>query len=234
MIEAIIHNKIPSGLKNDEDCLTSTVWGLLKYRPMRSILYRFLSRAALYVNNKEKLGIRISESYFEKHQLEIIFWQSDPEFGQPDILIECGNLALVVEDKFNAPLSGDDQLRKYGDFLARSYPTHDRYIIYLTADWDLPADVQAKGYEASLYWLSWYELHSVATGCEADLEPVAREMATDLVQYLEHLGFFYFQGFSSPQIPGLPTRLFWDDVIPIISNYELQPMPRRYFWREEE
>ena len=86
-------------MQNHEDCLTSTVWGLLKYHPMRPVLARFLCKATLYGNSEKRLRDKIPENGFEGDSFKIVFWERTAGFGEPDVLIECANSVFVVEDK---------------------------------------------------------------------------------------------------------------------------------------
>ena len=232
MIEAVVHKKVVSELQNSEDCLTSTVWGLLKYRPMRTVLARFLGKARLYGNSEKCLRDKIRENRFEQDRFKVTFWKRVPEFGEPDILIECGDFILLVEDKLYAPLSGEDQLTKYGMLLKTQYSKYEKYVIYLTAHWDMPSGISTEGLDGMVYWLSWYELHTVVSELESELEVVAKEMASDLIRYLSCFGFYYFRGFSPVIVSCHEDQIFWNDA-GIISKYELQRSPVKWFWQEE-
>ncbi|MGO9246751.1 MAG: hypothetical protein ACLPT4_13675 [Verrucomicrobiia bacterium] len=235
MIEATLRGKVPTDARSDEDCLTSTVWGLLKYRPIRPILARFVSKAALYSDQAVRLGEKIPEKLLDVDRLQVVFWPSDPEFGQPDILILGLDLALVVEVKYHAELSGVDQLRKYHSFLNSRYSdkTH-RHVVYLTANWVAPelTNEATTGLETSLWWLSWYELVDAARELSC-ISPAADEIRNDLVRYLQHLGFEFFQGIQLPNVEELET-VFWQDMVPIISGYEEPPRVNHYFWQENK
>jgi hypothetical protein len=230
MIEAMIKNK----LKPDEDCLTSTVWGLLKYRSLRPILARFLAGATLVADNRTHLEDRIPESHLKAEKVKILFWKAFSPFGEPDIVLLGEDFALVVEAKYGAGLSGRNQLRKYGRLLNEKYPRkRKRFVIYLTADWVAPrlSKGETAGIDESLWWLSWHELSLLL--CEASNKNLfAQEVESDLIQLLDHLFLGFFRGFSLPIID-LPNELFWRDRVPIISHYDHPQSVRTYFWKEE-
>jgi len=81
MIEATVKHKIPE-IKYQEDCLTSTVWGLLKYQPLRPILADFIARAVLYTNNSIDLGSIISSTRFMTDAVTLEFWKYDQTYPQ--------------------------------------------------------------------------------------------------------------------------------------------------------
>jgi hypothetical protein len=227
MIEAVLKNK----LKLDEDCLTSTVWGLLKYQALRPILARFLARSTLVERNEVHLGKKISERRLKAGQVKILFWRAVSPFGEPDILLVGENFALVVEVKYNAKLSGPDQLRKYWKLLNEKYPKKKHHVIYLTKDWVTPR-LNTAGMKESLWWLSWHEL-SLVVGGLANKNSTAGEIREDLIRFLDHLGLSFYRGLSQSDI-NLPDKIFWQDRVPIISQYESQQPITRYFWKEKD
>jgi hypothetical protein len=235
MIEAVLRGKVSDQVMDDEDLLTSTVWGLLKYRSLRPILTAFLSKATLYGNDGIKFGGQISGKLLDTDHLKFEFWPRDPDFGEPDLLIEVGDLALLVEVKFHAQLSGEDQLQRYWRLLNKRCSAKPRkHIIFLTADWIVPllSENATAGLEGHLWWLSWYDL-AEAIRESSNATASIGEVESDLVRYMKRLGFEFFHGISSPPVEPLET-IFWSDVIPLISNYQPMPKVQAYFWQQKE
>lgn len=112
MIEADIKRKLPE-IANSEDVLTSTVFGLLKYRLMHNILAKFIGKAVLYQKDNVffKDALNLTQGF--QKGFEISFWKNCGDYGKPDLLIEGAGFAVVVEVKLNSTISGTDQLRRY-------------------------------------------------------------------------------------------------------------------------
>jgi hypothetical protein len=126
MLLAEIHGHILREAEGNEDYLTSTVFGHLRYLLPGVFWEEFFRLAkALPIAGEEKSlseylaerGCRISEF----STLEIHFWPSHPKFGQPDMLLcfkKEGShpIVILVEVKLWSEKSGvgkDDQLARY-------------------------------------------------------------------------------------------------------------------------
>lgn len=232
MIEATLRHKIPE-IKNSEDCLTSTVWGLLKYRLLRPIFADFLAKASLYTDASIRLGSIISNSHFMDDAITLEFWPYYSPYGEPDIIVVGHDFAMVIEVKYYAGVWGQDQLRKYYDLLKHRYPNRSqKHVIYLTRDLaspELDSEVTS-GLEKSLWWLSWYDLaETILTLSNAN--PVATEIGADLIRYLNYHGLQLFQGICLPPISPI-KRFFWEDVVPIMTQYEGGLKISNFFWQE--
>lgn len=233
MIEATLKNKIPE-INNSEDCLTSTIWGLLKYRPLRHILADFLARATLLIDNSVHLSSIIPSTRFTDNAITLDFWAYCHPYGEPDIIIVGDNFALVIEVKYNAGLSGQDQLRRYYDLLKHKYPNKSQqHVIYLTRDLVTPelSREVTFGLENSLWWLSWYDLAESLLTSQKD-NPLTTEICLDLMRYLNYHHLQLFHGISLSPVSPI-EKFFWEDAVPIITQYEDGPRTSRIFWREE-
>lgn len=232
MIEAALKHKIPE-TNNSEDCLTSTIWGLLKYRPLRLILAGFLGKATLYTDNSRHFASIIPSTSFMDNAVTLEFWPYCYPYGEPDIIILGNNFALVIEVKYNAGISGQDQLRRYYDLLKHKYPNRSlKHVIYLTRDLacpELPSEV-ISGLEKSLWWLSWYDLAEVILKLPKG-NTLATDICADLMRYLNYHGLQLFHGICLSPVSRIKT-LFWEDAVPLMTQYEVARRDSQLFWRE--
>lgn len=232
MIEAEVRRKLPALLDN-EDSLTSSVFGLLKYSPLRPILSEFLGNAAL-MSDGTRLGAALAATWpFGEKGLQIRFWERDGQFGEPDLIFVGRDCVIVVEVKLWAEVSGENQLRKYHDLLKTRFPhKRHRHVIYLTKDVVQPdlGDAVTHGIEQHLWWLSWYAL-TPALEARNTKDPVANEMAADLKRLFVHRGLMLFQRIT-PQTVSLPTPVFWNDTAPLITQQDGWPLSAKIFWKE--
>lgn len=233
MIEAQIRGKLPE-VANSEDCLTSTVFGLLKYSSMRQILWEFIGSASRHTDDRTCLAGYLQAFSSDDDGLEVRFWERHGDFGAPDILLVGKKFALVVEVKYGAELSGEDQLRKYHALLGARFPDRShRQVIYLTADLTPPVltPEQTRGIESDLWWLSWYQLSEVLSR-RAGADSATDEMSGDLMRFLCHRGLALFQGITIPQV-SIHEPIFWDGTSPLITQYDAWPSGRKIFWKED-
>jgi len=68
----------------------------------------------------------------QERQYEITTQMSFQEFGRPDMLIENDNQVILIENKFYAPFSLDNQIYRYYSFLKDNYTSKEKYLILLT------------------------------------------------------------------------------------------------------
>lgn len=231
MIESEIRGKMRAAA-DSEDFLTSTVFGLLKYTPMRPLLAAFLSKATP-LKDDERFRKTDFSALLNNDDFDIKFWARHGDFGEPDLLLIGQDFVIAIEVKFNAGMSGDDQLRKYRRLLEVQYSSRShRHIIYLTKDLTPPIleETVTRDIEKNLWWLSWYEL----SGVIADAGPhqgVMQEIKSDLNRLLEHRGLSLYQGISF-SCPPIIKPLFWEDAMPLITQHAPPPVKRAMFWED--
>lgn len=232
MLEAEIRGKLPE-VVNSEDCLTSTVFCLLKYSPMNKALWDFIGSACQFGDDQRYFREVFPAASIGAAAFEVRFWEHHGDFGIPDLLLVGRDFALVIEVKYGAGLSGENQLRKYHALLDEKFKNKShRQVIYLTADLAMPrlTSTQTQGIETGLWWLSWYQLSEILiSGVGAS--PVAQEMAKDLVRFLRHRGLELYRGVTIP-LAHIPNPIFWDGTSPLISQYDIQPSGQKLFWKE--
>lgn len=155
MIEAIINNKF-TGNKFDEDMLTSTIFGTLKYIDATLLLIPFIESAYLYDEERTPFWKKLRTEGIELRcyqDVEYIFWSSNDKYGEPDLVIIFKNhihnhddFLIIIEAKFKSGKSGiadKDQLGRYYKAIQESVDRFNHpsisefkgkkgYIIYLT------------------------------------------------------------------------------------------------------
>jgi len=222
MIEAGLHGKLPVGLQDVEDLITSTVFGLLQYVPPNIFWPAILIQAKSckdksFLNKCSEFGIEIGDY----GRLDIYFWPAHRQLGEPDLLlIFSGNnqspLCFIIEAKLRATKSGEgdqDQLNRYLAILKdlkwiyKTTGFHEPLVlpglIYLTpsAAWlELYDSINnAPGYldaGSSLFLLQWQDILEVSRRILRDTSEPQRTMLNKIALFLKHCGLEYFRGFT--------------------------------------
>lgn len=233
MIEAILHGKVSSHIRKQEDVLTSNVFGLLACLEWSFGLGPWLADSR-----------RLDNALLGKASPgRLVFWPSlvHPAGGrcEPDVVIlppERRGPVLFVECKLASGPSGlptkaegDEvrgQLGQQWQALCHGWAREDveegesetpGRIVYLTRDWVMPRstlvamvkEIETKsgdfGLAKALYWLSWRHLNMVL---ERHPAPSAegRRIQDQLKRLMDHLDLCAFSGFSRP----VPPRVSWN------------------------
>ena len=163
MLLAEIHGKNLGAARDNEDYLTSTVFGHLRYVPPGPFWDEFLKRAkGLPGPDQSEASLEqvlansaCSPSYYSG--LEVQFWKSHPRYGEPDVLLVFSGknrlpLVILIEAKLWSGKSGigeHDQLSRYLRILddldamgLRVDSRAPRFLVYLTPR-DALAEVKA-------------------------------------------------------------------------------------------
>lgn len=192
MIHAELHSKC-GGLSDQEDALTSTVFGILKYKCFQGLLYSFLSEARNFKTHERYDTSKIPQRH------ETCFWERIASDSEIDLLIRSKKYLLGIEIKYFAEESGSGQLDRYSKYVDD--------IIYITLDSAAPI---VSRYNSSVYWLSWHVLHRLIRERLSVVRGLNREILIDLKQYLENREIRSFSGFTAKAaIPIFSDGLFW-------------------------
>ncbi len=152
MLLAEIRGKRTASIADNEDYLTSAVFGHLRYIPPKTFWADFFSAAKSYrVDGTETtLGQVLTENEFSIQaftDLKAFFWPKHSVLGEPDLLLcfsggGCQPLAVMVEVKLGATKGGshtNDQLVQYLRILEdknwfRQFVENEpqAYLLYLT------------------------------------------------------------------------------------------------------
>lgn len=222
MIEAELHGKGVSVLRQQEDLLTSAVLGLLQYVPVDPFWTNLLERAKSlsgesFLARCAERGAHLSAC----ERLEVLFWPSHQEYGEPDVLVIARaaggpSVAFAIEAKLWAQKSGSgqhDQLNRYlralddVSWLAAVGHIHGQCVrpalVYLTPR-TAASEVEESVEKAEpqllaarrLFMLQWQDLYEAAREVRNELDAPWRQMLDRTAAFLERWGLRYFDGFS--------------------------------------
>lgn len=203
MLEALLKGKLPGGLKNREDALTSMFFGAFRREPTGRGILKFLNEAERILGSKPDFA-KCCPVKYEAYE----FWPQWPnqDIGscEPDVVITINRdegkpLYVLIEAKYDSDISTTEgpinhQLAREWCHLKREADRKNAepWMIYLTKDFD-PSEprkaiqealreVKDKQSEAAtdirIYWLSWRilsELYSKKNGAALnDISEAAR------------------------------------------------------------
>jgi hypothetical protein len=231
MIDAELHGKLRSELHDDEDLLTSAVFGTLQYVPPNvfwpMVLARAQTRNGMHIISRlTELGIEFAA--YER--MTAHFWPVHHKLGEPDLLLvySGGNqpsICFIIESKLWATKSGSneqDQLNRYllaledSIWLAQVTGFHKKLtsigLVYLTprAAWSELSDSIRHGSAPSsaedvLFLLEWQDISETARqASHVSLEPY-RTMLGKVADFLECRGLSYFRGFDHHMEEDMPS-----------------------------
>ena len=217
------HREEGEGRVSEEDEITSLIMGPLEYLPpaqvtefWRAVVEHGCSSATLF-------PVGAAE------HVKMNFWQR--RTIEPDLFVELiwdngERRLLLVEFKWRAPLSGDDQLhRQWREFLTAEERC-DAYHLFIAPD--ISAGLNAKGEQdiwgGKLLLRSWLSILYVlrALNCHGSLG--MQTWASQVSVLLGKLGIARFQGFSHLAAPNeVPhSPVFWN---PLSGFTAIAPMP---------
>lgn len=234
MLLAEIHGHILRDAEGNEDYLTSTVFGHLRYLSPGIFWEEFFRLAkALPIAGEEKSlseylierGCRISEF----STLEIHFWPSHPELGEPDMLVCFGTegshpIVILVEVKLGAEKSGtgkDDQLARYLRILKDLSALNLNLpkdpivaLVYLTPRESLDEIRSTPGSYGGepvdgrlLFRVQWQDLLVAANHALSGADRISELILRDVSHFLRKRGLEYFNGFAEePDLPAFGTE----------------------------
>lgn len=191
MIAEINHKSVDIG---SEDQLTGNVFGALRYLPysvIRGIIIESLLPASAGAFLEQLLPSEISE-----WGRNVYFWKRyNDSQTEPDIVMELGQVVILIEVKFNSKLSGNDQLIREAELLRRNYPNKEKFLILLAREEsaisifndhksNIPTDV-------SFGYITWQRIFDAICKNKDD-----SLVCKDLTELLSEKGFSGFRGFG--------------------------------------
>ena len=224
MLVAEIHGKIVPQALNDEDFLTSAIFGHLRYVPP-SVFWTELFKCAKSLPDENGQERSLTEVIMrnrcevkESTSLQAHFWSRHPTLGEPDLLLcfrgEGPPLIILVEVKLWSGKSGtDDQLARYLNILddlsalrpQLSLGLEDarRYLVYLTPRESLrevqeSVDSIRVGKDEArsrVFRLQWQDVAEVARATTSTTVPPYRTILDDVARFLHIRGLEHFKGF---------------------------------------
>lgn len=205
------------GNVHEEDEITSAVLGPLD----------FLADEDVFLFWTKLLGSEGHSDFFPTtppRSIEMKMWNRrtalDGGSVEPDVVVEMAwpddRRTLLIEMKWRAGLSGDDQLQRQWNFYLE-HQEREKGLHLLIAP-DVAAGVEAKNdddvWHGKLVLIQWLKIRSVLGGLKNSKTAIGRwAMHADF--FLERLHVLRFGGFGELQmdkpLPAvLPSTLFWD------------------------
>jgi hypothetical protein len=264
---AMIHAELRGKLGSDgsranerlEDLLTSNVFGLLRYLPLREGLLAFLERVRPIRDGEDRLIVPSEPGWIDVSSITeagLTFWPSFKKHGQPDLLIRlraAGHIRhmVLIEAKLFSGTSGSAG-EEDGDQAEEQKPDPDQLVRYWQGLRLQPEAVE--GASCSLVYLTSHRTPPLAellasSGRQPDMRlawlswrdawhvahqhqlATGSQPAVDLAALLAHKGFKEFIGFEVGELPGLPSPArFWES-----DGFFRTPVPQEHadFWGRE-
>jgi hypothetical protein len=246
---AEIRGKTLKEALNDEDYLTSEIFGHLRYVPPSVFWQSVLSKAKNLplTGAAESLANVLAgdgHNISEYSRLVIHFWPYHAKFGEPDAILvfeETGltPLVIVLEVKLNALKSSTgelDQLGKYLDLLenldalsVRLPPSKLKVVIYLTlldSRQEIRETLSSRGNRASdmrrLFRLRWQDICDCAESGAVLSKALPKVVLQDVAAFLKGRGYDFFDGFRQ------------DENLPILNESDGAFYIRGSLFREVE
>lgn len=190
---AEIHHK--SVNVDSEDQLTGNVFGALRYLPYsvgRRIIIDSVVPASVSTFLEQALPLDISGEWGRN----VYFWRHYPDSRtEPDIVMELGQVAILIEVKFNSGLSGNDQLIREAELLKRNYLKKRKALILLAREESaidiFNNNISIMPPNVSFGYTTWQRL--LDTFCRHSTDNL---ICKDLSELLNQKEFSGFRGFS--------------------------------------
>lgn len=208
------HREAGEGRVSEEDEITALIIGPLAFLPAQAIgvFWR-----ALIEQKDRRLPLRLPAEPVDRANMR--FW---PRRGiEPDLLVELywrsgKRVLLVVEFKWNSPLSGRDQLhRQWREFLN----TDERdaaYHIFIAPE--VSAGLNALGsddiWNGRLLLRSWHDVLAVLSRLQGPNAELLGKWKEQVLAFFERLQITQFHGFmtlATPTVPGAKP-VFWNEL----------------------
>lgn len=192
MIAEIHHKNVDVG---SEDQLAGNVFGALRYLPyavVRQIIVNSVIPSAASALLEQSLPSEVNDEWGRN----VYFWRCfSGSQTEPDIVIELGQVVILIEVKYNSALSSDAQLIREAELLLGNYPGKKKFVILLAREesaiaifneqkTDIPAEV-------SFGYMTWQDLFDSIRKHRA-----GSLIIEDLSALLNEKGFGGFRGFN--------------------------------------
>lgn len=199
-----IHHKISADGSNlsdqSEDKLTGDVFGALRYLPfskgLKTVLKAVEWRPESHRSEFESLIEQVGE-----HAVPglLRFWPWEPPV-EPDLTFETKHFHCWIEVKYNSDLSGEDQLVKQSDVMAKKEPRIPKFLILLGRQEKLSTISEGDNFHKQVRFgtLSWQAVYRQLNDVKRDgpLGFPYDYILDDILKLLEKKGFDPFYGFE--------------------------------------
>lgn len=219
MIESTLHGKSSLDIFDNEDFLTSTIFGFVQYFSPTE-LWNEIFKHSLNLHNEsikdnmESQGLKSLRNY----KVKLYFWEYFDKYGEPDIILELHSIAekkkffIIIEIKlwsYKSNNSEEDQLIRYIDLLkdnkfkekmfSNSVENINIGLIYLTprnSKREIKESIKSSKNKnedsKNLYGIRWQKIYDTLINFESDIDIYEK-----LGKFIEKIGLTPFYGFNS-------------------------------------
>ena len=206
MFAAELGGKLPAGVRQLEDILTSYVFGFLRYSARSVYLSGFLN---------EVIGLEVTDD--QARAAEFRFWPTLPDRTEPDVVLVVGSYYVLFEAKLFAPFDPGNEtrlpqlVREANAGLADASRDGKSFVfVAVTNDSCFPRDRFAAigGTSQSILWVNWQSISQMILRVLEEQGPAApdHEFARDLVELLDARHLRGYRGFQEIPLPTLPLQ----------------------------
>lgn len=208
-----------------EDALTGNVFGNLRYLPLTKGLKRIL-KDGIFPQKQAEIFDNIDA---EKWDDKIEFWPTYKE-SEPDILITFDNLVVLIEVKYNSPLSSCDQLERYAELLGFIAEDKEKVLILIADEKEARSIYEENVTNEGLStlgnipfgYLTWQKTLDVLNMIKNNgvLDGFEEVIVNDLIELLDLKGFGGFRSFDIGGLSVDKTEMwFFDDSVAVINDF---------------
>ena len=238
ILEAAIRGK-----KNDEDILTSQVFGTLDAANRPTVLGSFLNGLGIDVpvDQLENATFRYWEKFGTRDQRE------------PDVILQTKSRLIFVESKLDSQLMTDQLVEEFTDLKKHAKKQVGLNLICVTKHRKEPAEVQdariqVNAQEGQIKWTSWWEIREKFTEIlrSRELDNVSKRLIGDLLNLLEARGFVRFTGLKKRELIQIIEsqrvfKRFYKDIPLLVGelsilledfNIESRRSGGSFFWKD--
>lgn len=131
MIAEIYHKSVDIG---SEDQLTGNVFGGLRYMPY-PLARQIIINSIHPISTSELLNETMPPDISVEWGQSVHFWKHYTNSQtEPDIVMELGQVVILIEVKYNSNLSGNNQLIREAELLTKNYPDKIKFLILLARE----------------------------------------------------------------------------------------------------
>jgi hypothetical protein len=221
MLVAECRGKIRPEVQDDEDYLTSAIFGHLRYLPP-SLFWPDLLLRTKGADSEETSLVSVltakAVSIRGYSRLDVEFWHACLPFGEPDMVLRFSGsglepLIILVEVKLwssKGSTEEHDQLENYLLLLDKLAGAGPSALVYLTPREsieeieDTLKRMHDDGtYRRRIFRLKWQDILTVAREVSPSVSDVnAMRILADVAEFLHRRGLEYFEGFEPVGIGG--------------------------------
>ena len=208
---AEIYGKVENHM---EDELTGNVLGTLRYTSFNKISKPLLKSCVC----PKEIAAVIDKINCEFWGDKIKFWSYD-KLGEIDVLITFDEVIIGVEVKYLSGLSGDNQLEREAEIIARKAYGKEKILLFLAPEETcldiVTADYRKKfldEYGVQLCYITWEDFFDTLKNFANDenLNPCEKIIVDDLIKLLSLKEFARFKSFDLGDVEEIFVNEYFD------------------------